>query len=147
MKRSTAKSKSSKHAKSVLDAEQKEDGEISDDESDSDEEEVAAEEDNDDVVMVSMHRNRSILTQRKLISYCLDDDDVENGKDYDDGTSCTSSVESVGRNSPHTHTAYSGDQITKYTHSCYQIVKNRYATIYQRQNIFSVLIVTIDFSI
>lgn len=107
MKRSTTKSKSIKHARCDSDAEQKEDGEISDDESNSGEEDEEADED-DDVVMVPTHRNRSILTQRKLISYDLNDDDVENSEDCDDGTSCPSSGES-GRNSPHTHTAYSGE--------------------------------------
>lgn len=108
VKRSTAKPKSKKHTKSVSDTEQKEDGEISDDESDSDEE-GAAQEDDDDVVMVPLNRNRSILTQRKLISYDLDDDDAQNSEDNDDGTSYTSSGESGGRDSPHTHAAYSGE--------------------------------------
>lgn len=56
-------------------------------------------------MIVPTHRNRSILTQRKLISYDLDDDDVENGEDVDDGTSCASSNES-GHNA---HTAFSGE--------------------------------------
>lgn len=116
---STSQPKTKKHAKSISDTEQKEDGEISDDEGDSDDETAAAaatvvEDREKDVIMRPSHRNRSILTQRKLISYDFDDDDDD--KDYyrdvddnSDGTSRTSS-ESSGRNSPHAHTAYTGEK-------------------------------------